>query len=568
MKYSELCGVYEALSNTTKRLEKVDILSDFLKKLAKSKGDNKWIYLIRGRVLPDYDAREFGISRQLIIKIIAKASGISPEVITKDFNEIGDLGQVAEDLMAKKKQHTLYSSVLSVDKVFTNLKKIFEMEGKGSVDKKVSLVAELLVNANGLEAKYLIRSVLNDLRIGVADSTLRESIAEAFFSSEKKEMLDKIEEIYDLANDFALIFEVAIKGKKAFDNIEILPGKAMNVMLPVKVTEISEAFRICGKPAAIEHKYDGFRVVISKSKNGNIKLFTRRLEDVTNQFPDVVSVVEKNIKGESFIVDSEVVGFDPKTKKYKPFESISQRIKRKYHIDKLIHELPVEINAFDVIYLNGKSLVNEKFIERRKHLEKIIKEDKMKIRLSYQIVTDSEKKALEFYHNALKIGEEGIMVKKLDSPYKPGRRVGHMVKMKPESRDFDLVIVGAEHGTGKRAGWLTSYIVACKNTKEGKEKFLEVGMVSSGLKEKESEGTTYNEMTKLLKPLIVSEKGRIVRVKPKLVVSVTYQNIQKSPTYSSSYAMRFPRITAYRPDRNTSDIASLNDIKRELGKKN
>ena len=219
MKYSELCNVYEALSKTSKRLEKVDILSDFLKKLAKSKGDNKWIYLIRGRVLPDYDAREFGISRQLIIKIISKASGVSSDQITKDFNKIGDLGQVAENLMAKKKQHTLYHSSLNVEKVFTNLKKIFEIEGKGSVDKKVSLVAELLVNANGLEAKYLIRTVLNDLRIGVADSTLRESIAEAFFPDERKEVLNKIEEVYDLANDFAQIFEAAIKGKKAFDEI-------------------------------------------------------------------------------------------------------------------------------------------------------------------------------------------------------------------------------------------------------------------------------------------------------------------------------------------------------------
>src|SRR3989344_2797132 len=544
MKYSELCNVYEALSKTSKRLEKVDILSDFLKKLAKSKGDNKWIYLIRGRVLPDYDAREFGISRQLIIKIISKASGVSSDQITKDFNKIGDLGQVAENLMAKKKQHTLYHSSLNV--------------------KKVSLVAELLVNANGLEAKYLIRTVLNDLRIGVADSTLRESIAEAFFPDERKEVLNKIEEVYDLANDFAQIFEAAIKGKKAFDEIEIIPGKAMNVMLPVKVTEISEAFRMCGKPAAIEHKYDGFRVVISKNKNGNVKLFTRRLEDVTNQFPDVVSVAGKNIKAESFIVDSEVVGYDPKTKKYKPFESISQRIKRKYHIEKLIDELPVEINAFDVIYLNGKSLINLPFIERRKLLEKVVREEKWKIRPSFQIITDSEKKALEFYHEALKIGEEGIMVKKLDSVYKPGRRVGHMVKMKPESRDFDLVITGAMHGTGKRGGWLTSYIVACHD--EGK--FLEVGMVSSGLKEKESEGTTYEEMTKMLKPLIISEKGNMVKVKPKLVVSVTYQNIQKSPTYSSGYAMRFPRITAYRPDRNTRDIATLHNIKKMVGKKN
>ncbi|MEM3113388.1 MAG: ATP-dependent DNA ligase [Candidatus Pacearchaeota archaeon] len=572
MKYSELCEVYEKLGRTTKRLEKINILSEFLKKLAKSKLDNQVIYFLRGRVLPDYDAREFGISNQLVIKVISKASGISVDHVVKEFNKIGDLGEVAEKLISRKKQSILYHSTLSVEKVFGNLRKIFELTGKGSVDKKISLVTDLLVNATALEAKYITRTLLNDLRIGVQDSTLREAISEAFFPGdrkERKEILDKIEEVYDLTNDFALVFEAAIKGEKAFDEIEITPGKAMNVMLPVKVSDISEAFRICGKPAAIEHKYDGFRVVISKNKNNEIKLFTRRLEDVTAQFPDIIEVIKKNIKGESFIIDSEVVGYDPKTKKYKPFESISQRIKRKYHIDTLIKELPVEINAFDLIYYNGKSLVNMPFIERRKLLEKIVQEDKLKIRLAYQIITSDEKKALDFYKGALKIGEEGIMVKKLDATYKPGRRVGHMVKMKPESRDFDLVITGAMYGTGKRAGWFTSYIVSCRaEEKDHEGKFLDVGMVSSGLKEKESEGTTYEEMTKILKPLIVEEKGRIVKVKPKVVVSVTYQNIQKSPTYSSGYAMRFPRITAYRPDRNIKDIANLKDIKKMVGKKN
>ena len=558
MKYSEFVEVYERLSKTTKRLEKVDILSEFLKKLSKD-DDEEWIYLIRGKVLPDYDSREFGVSGQLIIKVISKASGVSSEIIGQKFNKLGDLGEVAEELMKNRKQAPLYSKKLTVDKVFDNLRKLFDLEGKGSVDKKTSLIAELLTNSNGTEAKWIVRTVLGDLRIGVADSTLRNSLAEAFDSENKKELAHKIEDVYDLNNDFGEIFRALKKGKKELDKISLSPGKALNVMLPVKVTEISEAFRICGKPAALEHKYDGFRVVITK-KDDEIKLFTRRLEEVTNQFPDVIEVVRKNIKGKDFIVDSEVVGYDPITKKYKPFEAISQRIRRKYHIDDLIKKLPVEINAFDVIYLDGKSLVEKTFKERRKILEKIIKISNFKIRTSTQIVTDSEEKAMEFYHKALDLGEEGIMIKKLDSVYKPGRYIGHMVKMKPEAKDLDLVITSAEYGTGKRAGWLTSYIVACH--KEGK--YLNVGKVASGLKEKESEnGTTYSEMTELLKPLIISEKGNRVKVKPKIVVSVTYQNIQKSPTYSSGFAMRFPRITHYRPDRNIKDIASLKDIEKE-----
>ncbi|MEM3074930.1 MAG: ATP-dependent DNA ligase [Candidatus Pacearchaeota archaeon] len=560
MKYSEICEVYEHLSKTSGRLEKIFILGEFLRKLRKD-DDEKWIYLLRGKVLPDYDAREFGISRQLVIKIIAKSSGIEPKKVVSEFNKIGDLGEVAEKLLKSSKQKTLYRSGLSISKVFNNLYKIFEMEGKGSVEKKINLVSEILMQSNSSEAKWIIRTLLGDLRIGVADNTLRDALAEAFIeeNEDKKELAEKIEKVYDLSNDFAEVFKALKKGIKELDKVSLVPGKAINVMLPIKVTNIKEAFRICGIPCAIEHKYDGFRVVITK-KDNEIKLFTRRLEEVTNQFPDLVELVKKYIKGKNFILDSEVVGFDPKTGKYKPFEAISQRIKRKYDIEELRKKLPVEANVFDVLYYEDESLVSKPFKERRKILEKIIPNEKWKIKPSFQIITDSEKLAMQFYKEALKIGEEGIMIKNLNATYKPGRYIGYIVKMKPEKHDFDLVITSAEYGTGKRAGWLTSYIVACHH--EGK--YLDVGKVSSGLKEKESEeGTTYHEMTNLLKPLILSEKGQRVKVKPKIVVSVTYQNIQKSPTYSSGYAMRFPRITHYRPDRRTHDIATLEDIKRE-----
>jgi DNA ligase 1 len=560
MKYSQIAGVYESLSKTTKRLEKVDILAKFLKKLQRD-DDEEWIYLLRGKVLPDYDSREFGISRQLIIQIISKASGISKADVLKEFNKIGDLGEVAEKLLKNKKQSTLYPKELTISKVYDNLKKLYDIEGKGSVDKKNTIVSELLTSANGTEAKWITRTVLGDLRIGVADSTLRDSLAEAFFPKEKKEMAEKIQSVYDLSNDFAEIFSAVIKGKKALDKINLVPGKALNVMLPVKVNDIKEAFRICGVPCAIEHKYDGFRVVITK-KGDEIKLFTRRLENVTKQFPDVVLMIKKHVKAKDFIIDSEVVGYDPKTKKYRPFEAISQRIKRKYDIKDLIKKLPVEVNAFDILYLDGKSLVDLPFSKRRELLEKVISKRKFEIKPAVQLVVKDEKKAMEFYEEALKIGEEGIMIKKLDSKYSPGRRVGHMVKMKPVANDLDLVITAAEYGTGKRAGWLTSFIVSCHYH----GRYLDVGKVSSGLKEKESEdGTSYEDMTKLLKPLVVSEKGNRVKVKPKVIVSVTYQNIQKSPTYSSGYAMRFPRITHYRPDRRTHDIAELKDIKKEAG---
>ncbi len=460
-------------------------------------------------------------------------------------------------MIQKRKQSTLFHSKLNVEKVFENLKKLVEIEGHGSVEKKLSLISELLNSASGKEAKYIVRTLLSDLRIGVADGILIEALAKAFLHEENAK--EKIESALDLSNDYAEIFEALTKEKKELEKINVSPGKPIKVMLPVKVTKIEEAFRICGKPAAIEHKYDGFRVLINKDEKASISLFTRRLENVTKQFPDIIETIKNHIKAKSFIIDSEVVGFDPKTKKYKPFEAISQRIKRKYDIEKLQKELPVEINVFDIIYFNDNVTANLPFKERRKLLEKIIVPAHYKIRTASQFVTDDEKKALKFYKEALKIGEEGIIVKNLEAPYRAGRRIGYMVKMKPEIADLDLAIIGAEYGSGKRAGWLTSYILACRSNSD----FLEVGKVSSGLKEKEEEGTSYKEMTRLLKPLILEEKGKEVKVKPKLIVSVTYQNIQKSPSYSSGYALRFPRITHYRPDKHINEIASLDDIKKE-----
>jgi len=557
MEYCELVNLYGKLDKTSSRLEKVKILSDFLKKIAQKK-EFQWIYLFKGRVLPDYDSGEFGISDHLIIKALSFSFGIEKEVIQEKLRKIGDIGEIAKELAEKKKQRELFFKKLTIQKVFENLKKLISITGKGAIEKKINLIAELLSQSSGEEAKFIVRTLLSDLRIGIADGVIRDAICEAFFSDEKEEMQEKVEEAFEISGDFALVFKAAATGKRALEEIDIVPGKPVRVMLAIKVADLEEAFEVCGKKVALEYKYDGFRMIISK-KDKEIKLFTRKLEDVSLQFPDVLSVALENVKGDSFVLDSEVVGFNPDTKEYMPFEAISQRIKRKYEIENLVRKLPVEVNVFDILYYNGKSTMKLPFIERRRIIEKIVKAEDFKIKPSVQIITDDINEAREFYENALRLGKEGVMIKNLDAPYKQGRRVGYMVKLKPTINELDLVIVGAEYGSGKRGGLLTSYIVACRDDNN----FLEIGKVSSGLKEKEEgKGTTYEEMTFLLKPLILEEKESYVRIKPKVVVSVTYQNIQKSPSYSSGYALRFPRILNFRPDRDVTDIASLDEIKK------
>ena len=558
MDYENICEVYERLEATTKGLEKTSILSGFLGKIEK---EPELIYLLKGKVFPDYDESELGISIQLGIKAISKAYGINETEIIRWFKEFGDLGRVAEKVLEKKKQTALFSGKLTTIKVIKNLRRLPTLEGKGTVSNKIDLIIELLNSASAKEAKYIMRTVLGDLKIGVGNGLLRDAIVDYCFNpkniEEKKAYSEKVQEAYDKATDFAEVFEKSCKGK--LEDIYLSPGKPVKVMLFPKAENIEDAFKIVGKPAAFEFKYDGFRMMINKEKNGKIKIFTRRLDNVTKQFPDAVKYAKENVKADSFIIDTEAVGYDSKTKKYRPFQDISQRIKRKYDIEKLEKELPIELNVFDIIFYNGKSLIKEDFEKRRKILEKIVRKDYRKIVLAEQIITDDDKKAEKFYEKALEEGQEGLMVKNLKAPYKPGARVGYAVKLKPDAREFDLVITGAEYGTGKRAGWLTSFDVSCNNDGE----LLEVGKVSNGLKEKEEQGLSFLGLTNKLKEIIVEEHGKHVYVKPQIVVAVGYQNIQKSPSYSSGYALRFPRVKAFRPDRGKEDITTLDEIRQE-----
>ncbi|MDO8516706.1 MAG: ATP-dependent DNA ligase [Nanoarchaeota archaeon] len=558
MKYSDLCEVYERLEATSKGLEKTKILAEFLGKI---KNEPQIIYLIQGRVFADYDERILGISQQLAIKAISKASGINEEGIVKEFKKIGDLGKVAEKLMQNKKQSTLFSEKLTSQKVLANLQKLSTLEGNGTVDKKMGLIIELLNSASDKEAKYIIRTVIGDLKIGIGSGILRDSIVEHCFSPEniekKREKSEEVQSAYDTTTDFAEVFEKTCKNK--LKEISLSPGRPVKVMLFPKAENIEDAFRITGKPAAFEYKYDGFRMMINKDENGHVKIFTRRLDNVTNQFPDAVKYVNEYVNAKSFIIDCEAVGYNPKTKEYMPFQAISQRIRRKYDIERLEKELPIELNVFDIIFCDGKSLIQEPFKKRRELIEKVIKQQKFKIVLAKQIITSDEKKAEEFFDKALEEGQEGLMAKNLEAPYKPGARVGYAVKIKPKGNDFDLVITGAEWGNGKRAGWLTSFDVSCRNGKE----LLEIGKVSTGLKEKEKEGTSFMELTKILKKLVIKEEGKHLQVKPEVVITVQYQNIQKSPSYSSGFALRFPRFKMLRPDRGINDIATIQEVERE-----
>jgi len=579
MQYKNLVEVYERLEKTTKKLEKTSILSQLFIKA--SEDDLRYIpSLLQGKVFLDYDERELGVSTMLMVKIISSATGIDRNNVVETWKDEGDLGLVTEKLLKKSKQMSLKSEKLTIQKVLSNLQKLPEFEGTGSQNKKIRLVSELLNNSSPLEAKFIVKTVLGQLRVGVAEGLMRDAIVWAFFSKEikleylkeensinvdrdnYKKYADIVQNAYDLKNDFSEVIILAKKGIQQLKKVTIKIGKPINVMLYQKAKDIEDAFETVGKPAAFEYKFDGFRLNINK-KNNEVILYTRRLENVTKQFPEVVEHVKKYTEGREFILDAEAVGFNPKTKKYLPFQMISQRIKRKYDIEEVAKKYPMEINVFDVLYYDGKSMLNEKFKDRRKLLEKIIpKEIDKKIKLANQLITSDLKEAEKFFKESIAHGEEGVMAKKLDAIYKPGKRVGYGVKIKPKADNFDLVITAAEWGTGKRAKWLSSFYVSCKHG----DKFLEVGKVSTGGKEKEDRGLSFNKLTRMLKPFITEEKARYVKVRPKVIIEVGYEEIQASPKYSSGFALRFPRIVRERPDKQLKDVQTLDGLKRLYNK--
>lgn len=560
MLYSRLVDVYEELEKTPARLKKVGIISGILKG-SENEILPKVTLLVQGKLFPSWSEKEIGIANLLMVKIISTATGFSEKEVMGGFKKTGDFGLVAENLMGRKRQKTLFTKKLTVNRVFENLRALADIEGKGSQERKFQLVSELINSASPREARYIVRTTLGNMRLGVAEGIVRDSIARAFLEREDpKEAVGAVEWAWFLRPDYG---EVAIlaktKGMKGLKEVKLEVGKPYHVMLSERAKSLEDAMNTFER-IILEYKYDGARISIHKDGDG-IKLFTRRMEEVTKQFPELVKLARECITARECIVEGEILSVNPKTGKPMPFQFLSQRIKRKYDIGRVSKEIPVQVNVFDLVYLNGRSLFMETLDKRRKELTVLIKERKDKFQVAKSLITKDINRAEGFYKESLRNNQEGLMVKNLDARYQPGRRVGYWLKVKPTMENLDLAIIGGTWGTGKRTGWLGSLILGCRDSKTGE--FLECGMIGTGVKEKEgSVGVTFKQLTELLKPYIESEKGNEVRIKPKVVVEVAYEEIQKSPNYKSGFALRFPRVLQIRIDKDISESDTVEKIAR------
>jgi len=568
MYYSRLADTYEELEKTPAKLKKSGIIADLLKG-TEAKEIGMAVLLLQGRVFPIWSEKELGIANLLMIKAISSATGFPVQRVEERFKKTGDLGLVVEELIKNRRQSTLFRRRLTIEKVFENLRKIAEVEGKGSQDKKFQLVSEIMGSAEAKEAKYIVRTVLGELRIGVAEGIIRDAIAEAFIPGE--DGAKAIEWAWFLTGDYGEVAAIAKeKGMAGLKKVRLEIGKPIQVLLAEKSPSLSDALESF-EECAIEVKYDGARVQIHK-KGERIWLYTRRLENITKQFPDLVDLVRRHVKGSEFIIEGEILAIDPKTHNPLTFQTLSQRIHRKYDIQETIKQIPIQANLFDVIYLDGKSFFEADFKERRRTLESIITEVPGKFQLAEELITKDLKKAEQFYRKALEQNQEGVMVKNLKALYQPGRRVaGGWLKVKPTMENLDLAIVGGTWGTGKRAGWMGSFLLGVRDG----DRFLECGMIGTGIREKEQEkeseevnakeGVTFVNLTKLLKPYIESEKASSIKIKPKVVVEVAYEEIQKSPNYESGFALRFPRVIRIRFDKGIEQADTLERLKRLYG---
>jgi DNA ligase-1 len=479
VKYADLAAAFERLEATPGRLGMTSILVDLLGRVPPS-DMAAVVRLLQGAVAADWEGLEVGLAEKQILKVLSAATGTGLEEATARYREAGDLGLAAEVLFGrtKRKQATLRAaSDLAVQEVFETLVGIARTGGTGSQDKKQKLLAKVLHEASPLEARYVVRTVAGRLRLGVADMTFLDALAswhegkgvrsvtemEADERAKLEDVRRRLERAYDLRSDLAAVAdELAKGGMKAVDRMGIQLGTPVRPMAAERLKTLPEILEKMGGRVAMEYKYDGLRIQAHIPKKGEVSLFSRRLENLTGQFPDVVKALE-HFPGRDCIVEGEAVALDEEGR-LRPFQDISRRRGRKTDLEKVSEEVPITLFLFDLLALDGESTMERSYAERRAQLAEFVPK-KGPIRMStLQEAKDAE--GMEsFFDQAVADGAEGIMCKDPTAPYKAGSRGFAWIKFKTDYTEalvdtMDLVCIGAFHGRGRRAGWYGALLMA------------------------------------------------------------------------------------------------------------
>jgi DNA ligase-1 len=573
LRYSSIADAYEKIEATTKRLEMTDYLVEILKETPTSLID-KVVYLTQGKLYPDFVGIEIGIAEKLAVRAVARAAGHREKDIEVDMQKTGDLGETTQKFMEKKTQATFFSTPLTVQRVYETLDKMAKSTGSGSVDLKLNLLAGLLSDASPSEAKYIIRTVTGNLRLGIADMTVLDALAVAFGGG--KETREHLERAYNTSSDLGRVAKVvAEEGMEGIKKFKVIPGEPIRQMLAERLSSSEEILEKLGGKCRAEYKYDGERIQAHKMKE-EVILFSRRLENITDQYPDGVEYVRKHVKAEDAIVEAEAVAVDPETGEMKPFQELMHR-RRKYGIKEAMAEHPITLFMFDVLYVDGKDLTLQPYPVRHRHLEKVI-EQTTNVQVAESIIAKDPEQLEQFFEKTVESGSEGIMCKSVnqDSVYQAGARGWLWIKYKRDYRSemtdtVDLVVVGAFHGRGKRAGTYGTYLLAAYNP--DKEIFETVTKVGTGFTDADLE-----KLPKLLNKHKISHKNpRVdstldvdVWFEPTVVIEIRGAELTLSPVHTcamnairekSGLAIRFPRFTGkYRVDKSAEDATTTEEL--------
>lgn len=583
MYYSVVTEVYERIESTTKRLEMTDYLVELFKKTPKEIID-KVVYLTQGKLYPDFMGIELGVAERLALRALAKASGRKEGEIEEDLAKTGDLGESAQRFLEKRRQVSFFQKPLTVDRVYQTLDKIAKATGEGSMDLKVNLLAGLLADASPKEAKYLIRTVTGKLRLGVADMTILDALAIAYGGG--KGARDIIERAYNLSSDLGKVARALAEGGiETLKNFKVSLGNPIRPMLAERLSSPAEILEKLGGKCIAEYKYDGERIQAHKDGD-KVLLFSRRLENITSQYPDAVELIRTHVKAKEAIIEAECVAVNLDTGEMMPFQELMHR-RRKYDIAKAAEEYPVSLFAFDILYVDGKDLTLEPYTARHKVLEEII-EQSDRFQLAKYVIVDNVEDLEKFFEEAVEAGCEGLVCKSLnkDSIYQAGARGWLWIKYKRDYKSemtdtVDLVVVGAFYGRGKRAGTYGALLLAAYN--HDNDTFETICKCGSGFTDED-----LKNLPKMLEPYKIGHRHPRVNSEieadvwfvPRMVIEVIGAEITLSPIHTcardvirkgSGLAIRFPRFTGrYRTDKSPEDATTVDEIvemyKRQLKK--
>ena len=541
---SELC---ERLSSTTKRNVKVEMAAEFLKRL-NSQEVEPAVSMILGRPFPRWDQRTLDISWATLSNIIKRLTDVDWRTFSKVFRETGDIGSTIKTIFERSKvrrQKVLFEKSLTILEVRRVFEAIAEASGQGSRERKDRLVESLLGRASPVEAKYLVKIMIGEMRTGFQEGLMELAVSRAF--STPLELVQKASMLTGDIGEVAYLLKE--HGEAALSKLGLRLMRPLKPMLAQMAESPREAIEEHGGETAFEYKLDGARIQIHKVGE-KVKVFSRRLTDVTDSLPEIVQAVREGVKAHEAVLEGEVIAVGRDGHPL-PFQHLMRRFRRVYEIEKMLREIPVKLYLFDLLYVDGESLIDEPYLERRNRLSRVVEG----IPLTEQLVTGNPAEAERFLRKALEEGHEGLMAKRLDSPYKPGVRGKHWLKIKEPLEPLDLVITAAEYGYGRRHGWLSDYYLAARDEETGE--FLVVGKTFKGLTDQE-----IIEMTERLKRLAIMEEGNRVVVKPEIVVEVAYNEIQKSPKYKCGMALRFARITRIRDDKSPEEVDTIQKVRK------